>query len=137
MENDKLIYDRKLIEGSGPSIYGLIVCDAIGLPGDFISKAKKIQFELENKSTNIIEPHKSQYNNNVYLDMCLVCKTKKAEETHHIKEQENADENNMIEHIHKNIKQNLAPLCTKNVIKMLLIIILLLQDLLKQVKVMN
>ena len=113
MENDKLIYDRKLIEGSGPSIYGLIVCNAIGLPGDFISKAKKIQFELENKSTNIIEPHKSQYNNNVYLDMCLVCKTQKAEETHHIKEQENADENNMIEHIHKNIKQNLAPLCKK------------------------
>ena len=113
MENDKLIYDRKLIDGSGPSIYGLIVCDAIGLPGDFISKAKKIQFELENKSTNIIESHKSQYNNNVYLDMCLVCKTQKAEETHHIKEQENADENNMIEHIHKNIKQNLAPLCKK------------------------
>ena len=113
MENDKLIYDRKLIEGSGPSIYGLIVCDAIGLSGDFISKAKKIQFELENKSTNIIESHKSQYNNNVYLDMCLVCKTQKAEETHHIKEQENADENNMIEHIHKNIKQNLAPLCKK------------------------
>lgn len=113
MENDKLIYDRKLIDGSGPSIYGLIVCDAIGLPSDFISKAKKIQFELENKSTNIIESHKSQYNNNVYLDMCLVCKTQKAEETHHIKEQENADENNMIEHIHKNIKQNLAPLCKK------------------------
>ena len=113
MENDKLIYDRKIIEGSGPSIYGLIVCDAIGLPSDFISKAKKIQFELENKSTNIIESHKSQYNNNVYLDMCLVCKTQKAEETHHIKEQENADKNNMIEHIHKNIKQNLAPLCKK------------------------
>ena len=35
--------------------------------------------------------------------MCLVCKTQKAEETHHIKEQENADENNMIEHINKTI----------------------------------
>jgi DNA mismatch repair protein MutS len=113
MKDNKLIYDRKLIDGSGPSIYGLIVCDAIGLSSDFISKAKKIQFELENESHTIIEQHKSQYNNNIYLDMCLVCKTNKAEETHHIKEQENADENNMIDHIHKNIKQNLAPLCKK------------------------
>ena len=47
------------------------------------------------------------------MDKCLVCKVNKAEETHHIKEQENADENNMIEHINKNIKQNLAPLCKK------------------------
>jgi len=113
MKDNKLIYDRKLIDGPGPSLYGLIVCDAIGLPGDFISKAKKIQFELENQSTTIIKQHKSQYNNNVYLDKCLVCKINKAEETHHIKEQENADENNMINHIHKNIKQNLAPLCKK------------------------
>ena len=113
IKNNILIYDRKLINGSGPSIYGLIVCDAIGLPNDFISKAKKIQFELENESNTIIKQHKSQYNNNVYLDKCLVCKINKAEETHHIKEQENADENNMIDHIHKNVKQNLAPLCKK------------------------
>ena len=113
IKNNILIYDRKLINGSGPSIYGLIVCDAIGLPTDFISKAKKIQFELENESNTIIKQHKSQYNNNVYLDKCLVCKINKAEETHHIKEQENADENNMIDHIHKNVKQNLAPLCKK------------------------
>ena len=113
IKENKLIYDRKLVEGSGPSIYGLIVCDAIGLSSDFISKAKKIQLSLEDKSSTIVNLNKSQYNKNLYMDMCLVCKTKKAEETHHIKEQENADENNMIGHIHKNVKQNLAPLCKK------------------------
>ena len=113
MIDNKLIYDRKLIDGSGPSIYGLIVCNAIGLPNNFISKAKKIQLELENESPTIINQHKSHYNNEIYLHTCLVCKINKAEETHHIKEQENADENNMIDHIHKNIKQNLVPLCKK------------------------
>ena len=30
-KNDILIYDRKLEKGSGPSIYGLKVCEAMGL----------------------------------------------------------------------------------------------------------
>ena len=36
-EKDILIYDRKLEEGSGPSIYGLKVCEAMGLTKEFIS----------------------------------------------------------------------------------------------------
>ena len=51
-EKDILIYDRKLEKGSGPSIYGLKVCEAMGLSNDFISFAKKIQNRLENNENS-------------------------------------------------------------------------------------
>ena len=107
-EKDILIYDRKLEKGSGPSIYGLKVCEAMGLSNDFISFAKKIQNRLENNenSTKL-----SQYNKNIIMDCCKICSEKNNLETHHIKDQQFADKNNMIGHHHKNIKHNLVPLC--------------------------
>ena len=108
-EKDILIYDRKLAEGSGPSIYGLKVCEAMGLSNDFISFAKKIQNKLEKNETITKQ---SQYNTNVFMDECKICHTKGVQlETHHIKDQQFADKNNMIDHHHKNIKHNLVPLC--------------------------
>ena len=106
---DILIYDRKLAEGSGPSIYGLKVCEAMGLSNDFISFAKRIQNKLENNDTITKQ---SQYNTNVFMDECKICHTKEGQlETHHIKDQQFADKNNMIDHHHKNIQHNLVPLC--------------------------
>ncbi len=46
------------------------------------------------------------------MDECKVCKGL-PEETHHIKEQCTADENDMIDHHHKNKKHNVVPLCKK------------------------
>ena len=103
-----LIYDRKLEKGSGPSIYGLKVCEAMGLSNKFISFAKKIQNKLEN---NINETKLSQYNTNVFMDCCKICNNKDNLETHHIKDQQFSDENKMIEHHHQNIKHNLVQLC--------------------------
>lgn len=107
--NDILIYDRKLEKGSGPSIYGLKVCEAMGLSTEFMNFANKIQNKLENNTTDI---KLSQYNTNVFMNECKIC-LKKGEslETHHIKDQKYADSNNMISHHHKNIKHNLVPLC--------------------------
>jgi DNA mismatch repair protein MutS len=105
-----LVYDRKLEKGSGPSIYGLKVCEAMGLSNDFISFAKKIQNKLEN---NINETKLSQYNTNVFMDCCKICNGKGDLETHHIKDQQYSDENKMIEHHHQNIKHNLVQLCKK------------------------
>ena len=108
-EKDILIYDRKLAEGSGPSIYGLKVCEAMGLSTDFISFAKQIQNKLENNETITKQ---SQYNTNVFMDECKICFRKGVQlETHHIKDQQFADSNNMIDHHHKNVKHNLVPLC--------------------------
>lgn len=110
IENGILIYDRKLEPGSGPSVYGLTVCEAMGMNSDFILNSKKILSELENKSTKIVDTKSSHYNSNIFMDCCKVC-SNKAEETHHIKEQELADETNHINHFHKNNMHNLVPLC--------------------------
>ena len=37
-----LKYSRKLSEGPGPSIYGLKVCEAMGLPAEFIAKSNGV-----------------------------------------------------------------------------------------------
>ncbi len=105
-----LIYNRKLSCGSGPAIYGLKVCEAMGLSPDFIQGANTILNELMNKSTGIVNTKSSNYNKDVLMDECKVC-GKTSEETHHIKEQQSADENDMIDHHHKNKKHNLVPLC--------------------------
>ena len=108
-EKDILIYDRKLEPGSGPSIYGLKVCEAMGLSNEFISFAKQIQNKLE--KAPIHNTKLSQYNINVFMDECKICHKKDSLETHHIEDQQYADQNNMINHHHKNIKHNLVPLC--------------------------
>lgn len=107
---DVLIYDRKLEKGSGPSIYGLRVCEAMGMSDEFLSYAKKIQSKLENDITHTTK--KSQYNTDVFMNECKICHSKEKQlETHHIKDQQFADKNNIIDHHHKNVKHNLVPLC--------------------------
>ena len=108
-DNNILIYDRKLKEGPGPSIYGITVCEALGLSKEFVDLAKKIKNKIENKDNNI---RTSIYNKNIIVDKCKICDNK-AEETHHINEQCNADKNGNIKHFHKNINHNLVPLCKK------------------------
>ena len=108
-EKDVLIYDRKLEKGSGPSIYGLKVCEAMGLTNEFISFAKGIQNKLE--ENRIGYGKLSQYNKEIVMDECKICFAKNNLETHHIKDQQFADSNNMIDHHHKNVKHNLVPLC--------------------------
>ena len=53
-ERDLLIYDRKLEEGSGPAIYGLEVCKAMGLDKSFISDARKIQLMISGENPTLI-----------------------------------------------------------------------------------
>jgi len=109
-DKDILIYDRKLVKGSGPAIYGLEVCKAMDLGNEFISLARKIQLEITNESHHLLSDKLSNYNKDIMMDKCLICK-QKSEHTHHINEQHLADENNMINHFHKNSKHNLVPLC--------------------------
>jgi len=109
-ENDILIYNRKLSPGPGPPIYGLKVCEAMGLASEFIKGANDILKLLTEQSNSIVKTKQSQYNKDVFMDECKVCQGL-AEETHHIKEQCMSDEYNMIDHHHKNKKHNLVPLC--------------------------
>ena len=50
------------------------------------------------------------------MNHCHICFKKNNLETHHIKDQQFADENQMIDNHHKNIKHNLVPLCKDYVI---------------------
>ena len=109
-EKELLIYKRKLEEGSGPAIYGLEVCKALDLGNDFISLARKIQMEITNTPETLINDKKSNYNTDILMDICQICNAK-SEHTHHIKEQNVADSNGIIDHHHKNISHNLVPLC--------------------------
>jgi DNA mismatch repair protein MutS len=82
----------------------------MGLSKEFIKGANEILKSLTEMSQTILTTKSSQYNSEVFMDECKVCKGF-AEETHHIKEQYLADSNGMIDHHHKNKKHNLVPLC--------------------------
>jgi DNA mismatch repair protein MutS len=111
IQNDLLIYDRKLSEGSGPPVYGLEVCKAMHLDSEFLAIARKVQLSLMGESQTQLNLKQSNYNANVMMDKCEVCKTRPAVETHHIKEQQTSDVHKMQGHHHQNVAHNLVPLC--------------------------
>ncbi len=112
-EKDKLIYDRKLKEGSGPSTYGLEVCKAMGLEDDFLEEAFKIRNEITNEIMGTFLNNKpSKYNQNVRIIQCQVCNAP-GDDVHHIQFQCTADNNGKIGSIDKNRESNLVVLCKK------------------------
>jgi DNA mismatch repair protein MutS len=114
-EQDLLIYDRKLKDGPGNSLYGLEVCKSLSLADDFIESAYKIRNKYHNVEHG--EYKKSHFNAKKIVSMCEQCGNKIATEVHHLQHQQEANEkgiikkNNMI--FHKNKKANLASLCTE------------------------
>ena len=111
---DRLIYDRKLFEGPGSSLYGLEVCKAMDMDKEFIHNASLIRHELVHASGNITTSQRSRYNQDVIMDCCKICQSRKGIETHHIKFQKSADRNGMVENtFHKNKTHNLVVLCDK------------------------
>ena len=106
-----IIYDRNLESGSGSSLYGLEIAKSMNFNNDFIQLANEIRKEILNVNP-ILTSHRSNYNKDLYVDLCQIC-GEKAVDTHHIKYQCNADENNFIDHVHKNHLSNLVCLCKK------------------------
>ena len=111
-EQDTLIYDRKLRDGPGESMYGLEVCKSLHLPDDFLQSAYAIRRKYNNES-GLLSKNTSHFNSKKIMDMCEICKTNRGVEVHHLQHQENADKNNMISHFHKNHPANLLTLCEK------------------------
>ena len=110
-ENDKLIYDRKLEDGSGPATYGLEVCKAMDMDDNFLKMANEIRRNLMNIDEDIIPHNTSKYNSNLYIKNCMICDSNEDMEVHHINFQCKADKNKYIDHIHKDELLNLVPLC--------------------------
>ena len=109
-DKELLVYNRKLKPGSGNSIYGLEVAKSMNLDKEFIRLADEIRREELHIQTDIISNKTSSYNSNIIIDVCAIC-SKQTDDIHHIKFQELANDDNMIDHHHKNIEHNLVQLC--------------------------
>jgi DNA mismatch repair protein MutS len=114
-EMDCLIYDRKLKDGSGFSMYGLEVCKSLHLPDDFLEYANNIRLKYRNRHSeqSILSLSTSRYNTSKIKARCEMCKTEMGTEIHHLQHQKNADKYDFIGYFHKNHTANLASVCEK------------------------
>jgi DNA mismatch repair protein MutS len=110
-ENDALIYERRLKDGSGESFYGLLVCRSLHLPQSFIDAAYAVRAKSVAKRG--LGAPTSHYNAAKVRDMCEICKKEPAEETHHLAPQRAANAAGFIGAFHKNHAGNLAAVCAK------------------------
>lgn len=112
-ENGKVVYGRKLVEGSGDTNYGIEIAKVLGVGDDeFIRGAVRIRREIEGQSQMVIESKQSKYNKDVYVSECQKCGSRLNLQTHHKKPQCIAKKG-IIEGQHKNIKANLMVLCAQ------------------------
>ena len=117
-ELNTLVYDRKLREGSGESMYGLEVCKSLNLPDSFLERAHDIRMKYNPTSKNILSNTSSHFNSKKIITDCEICKKHKASEVHHLQHQKNAspENNNHIknknkQNFHKNHLANLINIC--------------------------
>ena len=108
--NDILIYDRKLKDGPGQSMYGLEVCKALDLPQHFLNRAHEIRMKYNPQFEQILNEKSSHFNAKKIKGNCELC-GKKGSEVHHLQHQQNADEKGNIGGFHKNHLANLLTVC--------------------------
>ena len=95
-ENNRLIYDRKLKEGAGESMYGLEVCKSLNLPNEFLNRAHELRVKYNKLYRNILENEESRYNSKKIKNICELCKNNIGEEIHHLEYQNQANKNGFI-----------------------------------------
>lgn len=105
-----LVYDRKLKEGPGDSMYGLEVCKALSLPDKFLERAHEIRVRYDQQSAGVLSKKKTRYNAKKLKGNCEICGDVGIE-VHHRNPQQNADKNGFIGGMHKNNTANLMNLC--------------------------
>ena len=109
--NDCLVYNRRLQDGPGLSMYGLEVCKSLHLPDDFLNLANKIRKERDN-ITSVLERSKAKYNSKKIKGKCEMCGDDGVD-IHHLMPQNLANNDGFIGTIHKNHKANLINICKK------------------------
>ncbi|GAG30533.1 unnamed protein product, partial [marine sediment metagenome] len=112
-ESNKIIYDRKLQEGPGNSIYGLEVAMSLSIDSEFLRKANNVRKYILNEQKQFLSTKRSNYNGKLYMDSCIICGSNDIEKmiTHHNKEQHLADGEGFINTMPKNILSNLSNIC--------------------------
>lgn len=121
-EGENIVFERKLNPGPGGSIYGLEVCEFLGMDTKFIARAFQLRAmitpEKADKAT-AAKPKPSRYNSKKMVQCCENCgysprlPTDSALDSHHVKHQSLADENSMINGVHKDALCNLRILCKR------------------------
>ena len=114
-EQDMLIYNRKLKDGSGANVYGLEVCKSLNLPNDFLEAANNIRLKYNTDGKSMLTLKQSRYNSNKIVSLCEKCNKNIGTEVHHLQHQADANENGIINSndtiFHKNNLANLMALC--------------------------
>ena len=115
-KSDTLVYNRTLKEGQGDTQYGIEVAGAMGIDKDILKTSLSLRRKLNGEKEHIIEPKRSRYHKDVFMDVCQVCGGK-AEATHHKSFQCHAvngfiNEKNK-EHLSIHDKSNLLVVCNK------------------------
>jgi DNA mismatch repair protein MutS len=122
-----VVFDRKLTDGPGDSIYGLEVCESLNMDAEFLARAFKIRDKIEcNKSAPMLSPLKikpSRYNKSRLVQSCKICNYSPRCDTdipldvHHIKHKCARNDQGFIDNIHVDTLSNLIVLCKQCHIK--------------------
>ena len=111
-ERGILVYDRKLRDGPGESMYGLEVCKSLNLPDAFLQRAHDLRMKYNAKDKNILGLGTSHFNAQKIVGLCELCEKEPASEVHHLQHQEKANKvNAYIQSFHKNHVANLLNIC--------------------------
>lgn len=113
-EKGVLVYDRKLRQGSGDSMYGLEVCKSLNLPSEFLQRAHELRMKYNPETSSILNEKPSHFNQKKLVGLCELCSEEKSTEVHHLMHQKGASaKNDYIDSFHKNHPANLMSICEK------------------------
>ena len=114
-ERDMLIYDRKLKDGPGNSMYGLEVCKSLKLPEDFLEAAFNIRMKYHPETGSMLSLKTSHFNAKKVVNVCEKCGKNRGTEVHHLQHQTDANDDGIIYNsdgvFHKNNLANLLTVC--------------------------
>jgi DNA mismatch repair protein MutS len=114
-ERDILVYDRRLKDGAGNSMYGLEVCKSLSLPEDFLRIAYDIRMKYTPEANSMLSLKTSHFNSKKIMNVCEQCKKNLGTEVHHLQHQRSANKKGVIDvdefSFHKNNLANLLTLC--------------------------
>ena len=114
-ERDMLIYDRKLKDGPGNSMYGLEVCKSLKLPEDFLEAAFNIRMKYHPETGSMLSLKTSHFNAKKVVNICEKCGKNRGTEVHHLQHQTDANDDGIIYNsdgvFHKNNLANLLTVC--------------------------
>ena len=111
-KTNKLIYDRKLKNGPGESMYGLEVCKALSLPDDFLNRAHELRNKYNNIANGVLMRETSHFNSKKVKGMCEICREKEGKDVHHLQHQKYANKaNKYINTFNKDHLANLTVVC--------------------------